>query len=106
MVPAVEFSSATSVHPDNVAPAVLRLVNTLIVVGRDPQATVDAFARGRGEAAVGLPEHGEDHRLAWLVRVGSSPVRFRVSEPEVDRRRHQRKYSEGELGEDISFYRL
>jgi hydroxymethylpyrimidine pyrophosphatase-like HAD family hydrolase/energy-coupling factor transporter ATP-binding protein EcfA2 len=93
-----------TVHPDHMAPSMLRLVDTLIVVGREPQGTFDAFARGRGEEAVRLPEHEDDHTAAWLVRVGSPPVCFRVSEPEADRRRHQRKYSAGELGEDISFY--
>jgi hydroxymethylpyrimidine pyrophosphatase-like HAD family hydrolase len=105
IVPAqLNTMALVTVHPDHVAPSVLRLADTLIVVGREPQATVDAFARGRGEEAVRLAEHEEEQMPAWLVRVGSSPVRFRVSEPEVDRRRHQRKYSEGELGEDISFY--
>ena len=94
-----------TVHPDHVAGSVLRLVDTLIIVGRQPQATLDSFAKGRGEAeAIRLPPHTEDHRLAWIVRVGSAPVPFRVREPTVDRRRHQRKYSQGELGEDISFY--
>jgi hypothetical protein len=93
-----------TVHPDHVVPTVLRLVDTLIIVGPEPQATLNAFARGRGEESVRLPPHEEDRKLAWLVPIGSPPVRFRVSEPTVDRRRHQRKYSEGELGEDISFY--
>jgi HAD superfamily hydrolase (TIGR01484 family) len=93
-----------TVHPDHVVSTVLRLVDTLIIVGPEPQATLDAFARGRGEEALHLPRHEEDRKLAWLVPIGSPPVRFRVSEPTVDRRRHQRKYSEGELGEDISFY--
>jgi HAD superfamily hydrolase (TIGR01484 family) len=105
IVPAqLNTMALVTVHPDHVAPSVLRLVDTLIVVGHEPQATLDGFARGRGEEAVRLPEHEEDHNPAWLVRVGSPPVPFRVSEPEADRRRHQRKYSEGELGEDISFY--
>jgi HAD superfamily hydrolase (TIGR01484 family) len=105
IVPArLDTMALVTVHPDHVAPSVLRLVDALIVVGREPQATVDAFARGRGQETIRLPVHEHDHTPAWLVRAGSPPVRFRVSEPEVDRRRHQRKYSEGELGEDISFY--
>src|SRR4030095_8795146 len=36
--------------------------------------------------------------------IGTPPIRFRVAEPRADRRRHQRKYAEGELGEDKSFY--
>jgi HAD superfamily hydrolase (TIGR01484 family) len=105
IVPArLNTMALVTVHPDHVAPSVLRLVDTLIVVGPDPQVTVDAFARGRGEETIRVPLHEDDRPPAWLVRGGSPPVPFRVSEPEVDRRRHQRKYSEGELGEDISFY--
>ena len=37
-----------TVHPDDVAPSVLNLVDTLIVVGKQPQATLDAFARRLG----------------------------------------------------------
>jgi HAD superfamily hydrolase (TIGR01484 family) len=93
-----------TVHPDHVAPSALGLVDTLIVVGRQAQATVDAFSSGRGDAAIRLPAHEEDSKLAWFVRGGSPPLRFRGFEPAADRRRHQRKYAEGELGEDRSFY--
>jgi hydroxymethylpyrimidine pyrophosphatase-like HAD family hydrolase len=93
-----------TVHPDHVAPSALGLVNTLIVVGRDAQATVDAFASARGDAAIRLPAHEEDLTLAWLVRDGAPPLRFRGLEPAAARRRHRRKYAEGDLGEDRSFY--
>jgi len=93
-----------TVHPDHVAPAVLGLVDTLIVVGRDAQSTVNAFGRTRGEAPTRLPAHEEDGTLMWLLRAGAQPLRFRGVEPAADRRRHRRKYAEGELGEDRSFY--
>jgi hypothetical protein len=93
-----------TIHPDHVSPAILGLVDTLIVVGREPQATLEAFARGRGEAPIRVAEHEEDGAPAWFVRIGEPPVRFRVAEPTSERRRHQRKYAEGQLGEDKSFY--
>jgi hypothetical protein len=95
-----------TVHPDHVATAVLGLVDSLIVVGRDAQATVDAFARGRGDdpSAIRLPAHDHDPKLAWFIRLGELPVRYRGTVPTADRRRHQRKYAAGELGEDKSFY--
>jgi hydroxymethylpyrimidine pyrophosphatase-like HAD family hydrolase len=96
-----------TVHPDHVARAVLDLVDTLIVVGRDAQETLDAFARGRqGDPAakIQLPPHSFDPKLTWFIRLGAAPLRFRSAEPTADRRRHQRKYAAGELGEDKSFY--
>jgi HAD superfamily hydrolase (TIGR01484 family) len=105
LVPAqLENVVLVTVHPDHVASSMLALVDTLIIVGREAQATLDAFARGRGEEPIRLPQHAEDPTLSWFVRIGTSPIRFRVAEPTVDRRRHQRKYAEGKLGEDKSFY--
>jgi hydroxymethylpyrimidine pyrophosphatase-like HAD family hydrolase len=93
-----------TVHPDHVSHSVLKFVQTAIIVGREPQTTVDALARARGEKPIRLPAHEADSKLAWLLRIGSPPVQFRPVEPLAARRRHQRKYAEGELGEDRSFY--
>jgi HAD superfamily hydrolase (TIGR01484 family) len=92
-----------TVEPDHVAPSALRLVDTLVVVGRDAQATVDAFGRARGGRAIRLPDDNAD-KPAWLLRIGEPPLAFRLDEPTSDRRRHRRKYAEGELPEDRSFY--
>jgi hypothetical protein len=93
-----------TIHPDHVAPSALGLVDILIVVGSEPQATLDAFASGCGDVAISLPAHEKGSRLAWLVRVGAPPLRFGGLEPAADRQRHQRKYAEGKLDEDRSFY--
>jgi hydroxymethylpyrimidine pyrophosphatase-like HAD family hydrolase len=102
--PQLDRLALVTVHPEHVAPSALRLVGTVIVVGREPQATLDAFAAGHGDAAVRLPSHQEDATLSWLVRVGTAPLRFRSFEPAADRQRHRRKYAEGELSEARSFY--
>jgi hydroxymethylpyrimidine pyrophosphatase-like HAD family hydrolase len=93
-----------TVHPDHVAPAALERVETLIAVGTNPQGTVDAFTRASGRPGVQLPGQTADGRSAWIVREPDGPVEVQIHEPAADRRRHQRKYAEGELGEDRSFY--
>jgi hydroxymethylpyrimidine pyrophosphatase-like HAD family hydrolase len=93
-----------TVHPDHMAPSALDLVETVIVVGPDPQATVDAFMRARRAEPLELPPALDDRQLAWLLQGRSEVRRFRVVEPKVDRRRHKRKYAQGELGDDKSFY--
>ena len=93
-----------TVHPDHVSPAALGVVNTLIAAGRDPQATVDAFQRARGGAPIGLPRLEEGDGFNWFLRLGEAPFRYRGFAPLTERRRHRRKYAEGELGEDRSFY--
>jgi hydroxymethylpyrimidine pyrophosphatase-like HAD family hydrolase len=105
MLPAQPNNIAlVTVHPDHVAHSVVKFVQTAVIVGQEPQATVDALARGRGDKSIRLPRHQADTKLAWLLRNDSPPLRFRPFEPAADRQRHQRKYAEGELGEDRSFY--
>ena len=93
-----------TVHPDHVAQAALNAVQTVLIVGRQPQATVDAFERGSGKSVGRLPVREEDGNDIWLVGMGTSPVSFRPIQPTAERQRHHRKYAEGQLGEDRSFY--
>jgi hypothetical protein len=81
-------------------------VDTILVIGRDARVTMRAIARGRGsdEGLPDLPAHTHDDKLNWIVRLGSEPRRYRSLQPSGDRRRHQRKYAVGDLGEDRSFY--
>jgi HAD superfamily hydrolase (TIGR01484 family) len=94
-----------TVHPDHVAPAALEAITMVIAVGQAPEQILGKFS-----AAVQLPspdiapvtlEAGE--ALAW-TRGQTAPFRFRIAQPQMERRRHQRKYAQGELGEDKSFY--
>ena len=39
-----------------------------------------------------------------MLRSGAPPFRLKVAPPSGERRRHLRKYAEGNLGEDKSFY--
>src|SRR5262249_6780862 len=40
----------------------------------------------------------------WSTHVDGGPTCVRMPRSEADHRRHRRKYAEGELGEDKSFY--
>src|SRR5262245_48635865 len=93
-----------TVHPDHVAQAALNAVQTVLIVGRQPQATVDAFERGSGKSMGRLPVREENGNDVWFVGTGTSPVSFRPIQPTAERQRHHRKYAEGQLGEDRSFY--
>jgi HAD superfamily hydrolase (TIGR01484 family) len=96
-----------TVHPDQLAPEVLATVQTMAAVGDSPARAIGQFCSALGVPAPPLPaderiEAGE--ALLWERGSGREPVRVRVIQPELQRRRHARKYSEGELGEDRSFY--
>jgi hypothetical protein len=95
-----------TVHPDQLAPEVLATVEMVAAVGDTPASTIRQFCAGLGVAP---PPLSEDERieageaLLW-ERSDRGPARVRVVQPELQQRRHARKYSEGELGEDRSFY--
>ncbi len=42
--------------------------------------------------------------IAWFRKTDTEPFRFRITPGHTERRRHVRKYAEGELGQDKSFY--
>jgi hydroxymethylpyrimidine pyrophosphatase-like HAD family hydrolase len=94
-----------TVHPDHVAPAALAAITMVIAVGQAPEQTIRAFSAIQQQsppdiASVTL-EPGE--ALAW-PREQAHVFRFRIAPPQAERHRHQRKYAEGALGKDKSFY--
>jgi hydroxymethylpyrimidine pyrophosphatase-like HAD family hydrolase len=94
-----------TVHPDKVAPAVLKAVDTLIVLGRSIDETVDGFRRQVGWPAAGpLPTLEPGEALLFLCEADRPPQRFRINPPKGERQRHVRKYAEGKLADDRSFY--
>jgi HAD superfamily hydrolase (TIGR01484 family) len=95
-----------TVSPEHVAPAALSTVDAVIGIGQRPDQTISRFHQALGqEFTPGPPvtlEPGE--ALLWLRQEGAEPVRIRVEPPQAESRRHRRKYAEGELGPDKSFY--
>ena len=99
-----------TVHPDHVAPAVLSLIETIIAVGESPEKALQAFSEALGQPSPELNpvklESGE--ALVWSraqdAGADAAPFRLRIAPPSGERRRHSRKYAEGDLGEDKSFY--
>jgi hypothetical protein len=98
-----EFVGAVTVHPEEVARDFLDLVTTIVGVGDGSRAAIDAFCtatgRDRPEAA-GTIRPDEVH--VWTG--GGTVGVVSVTKPEERQKRHARKYADGELGEDRSFY--
>jgi hypothetical protein len=95
-----------TVSPEHVAPAALSMVDALIGIGESPDQTIRRFHETLGhKPAPSQPVTLEpDEALVWLGQAGAKPMRVQVELPQAERRRHQRKYAEGELGPDKSFY--
>lgn len=95
-----------TVQPQHVMPAALALVDTIIAIGEAPQETLSHFSAVLDEPPPTLTVHSlaQGEALVWSRRNGAEPLWIRAVPPRAERQRHVRKYAEGELGLDSSFY--
>lgn len=95
-----------TVHPGSVSPAVLGNIDTVLAVGGKPHETIREFCAAAGSDCPKVPEIDKlPSGGAVLWRVGSGEaVRLTTDPPKTERKRHSRKYAEGNLGPDRSFY--
>src|SRR5215468_3357703 len=95
-----------TVHPESVAPAVLSVVDLVIATGEAPERTLANFSKAVGLPPPELPpvELNPGEAIGWFRRTSEAPFRFRSEPPKGERQRHHRKYAEGELAPEISFY--
>ena len=95
-----------TVHPGHVSPSMLSLVNVVVAIGKTPDETLTDFAAARQIPAptVASDDLPTGEGLAWRCDSAEGPVRFRGVVPREERRRHRRKYADGELPPDRSFY--
>jgi HAD superfamily hydrolase (TIGR01484 family) len=95
-----------TLEPDRVSPAVLSNIDVLIAIGDDPSATLRIFAEAVGQKPPTLGEitlkPGE--AVVWFRDFSEPPAVFESAMPRAERRRHRRKYAEGELSPDRCFY--
>jgi HAD superfamily hydrolase (TIGR01484 family) len=94
-----------SVHPELIAPKTLTAVKTMIVVGKNPATAFHELGTALGTAVpdVGGDEIEPGHALLWHVGT-KSPVHLKIAPSRTERRRHTRKYAEGELPPERSFF--
>jgi hypothetical protein len=95
-----------SVSPNLIAPSALRALDTLIVLGDKPRDMLREFTdASRMPAMADVPEALDaGTALLWNKTANTPPTLVRVEPSRTERRRHLRKYAEGELPEDRSFY--
>jgi hypothetical protein len=95
-----------TVHPGSVAPAVLETVNLMLALGDSPERTIAEFCEALGRPAPRMRPTTLDkgEALAWRVDEKAGPIVLKGRAPETERRRHLRKYAEGRMDEERSFY--
>jgi hypothetical protein len=91
-------------HPEQLSSEALAAVHSMIVVGDAASEVVASYV----EVVGGLlprevPNPNGDEVLYWQ-RSAASVERVKVGRAKQQLKRHTRKYAEGRLGEDISFY--
>lgn len=94
-----------TLEPDSITAQLLPSVDTVIAVGDKADATLKKFARLRGLAppnfTTGAPPGGA---CVWRVSAGEQPFAIEIAPSSATHQRHVRKYAQGELGPDRSFY--
>jgi hydroxymethylpyrimidine pyrophosphatase-like HAD family hydrolase/energy-coupling factor transporter ATP-binding protein EcfA2 len=97
-----------TVHPGAVERAALEHVNTLLVIGGHPVKTVNEFCDAVGGKKPKCPEVKGDKlptgdAMVWRRGEPTATV-IQTKPPRTERKRHSRKYAEGNLGPDRSFF--
>jgi HAD superfamily hydrolase (TIGR01484 family) len=96
-----------TVHAASMSREVLGTIDMLLAVGEAPGRTVREFCEATGRTVppgLGTTELAKGEALVWDIRGDEPPFRVRTEPPKAERRRHGRKYVEGNLGPDRSFY--
>lgn len=94
-----------TVHPEAMRPKALAGVQTVIGVGPKANDVIATFCRVLDAPVPAFPPPGEkDQVLFWDRTSEQAPRWIGVDRPHQEHQRHTRKYAEGQLGEDKSFY--
>lgn len=95
-----------TVHVDAIHEAALKSMTGVIAVGASPEETIRQFS-----TAVGVPPpvysplpNRPGDVFVWLLGGSHGPLAVRVQPATSEVRRHRRKYAEGKLGPDRSFF--
>jgi hydroxymethylpyrimidine pyrophosphatase-like HAD family hydrolase len=96
-----------TVHPEMIEPEVFEDVNALIVVGSGAADEVRGYGKLSGRSLGVRDDEAELEQgkaLVWLAEAGDEARRVTLVPGRGEHLRHSRKYAEGELPEDRSFY--
>jgi HAD superfamily hydrolase (TIGR01484 family) len=94
-----------TVHPDAVAKDALAAVTAVLAFGEDANAIIKVFCKQAGiKRPDKVPKMTDKHVLFWRPQSDMQPQPITVEKRRQSHKRHSRKYAEGELPEDASFY--
>jgi hypothetical protein len=88
----------------SISPRLLKAIDRLLIVGSNQRETLNMFCRARGLRDLTAPEGLERGQILSIDVKAQSLKRLNVIPGTGQRLRHRRKYAEGTLGEDNSFW--
>lgn len=95
-----------TVHPDQIEPSILETVSVMFALGQSPGETLKTFCEAIRQETPAVPQSELEpgQALMWNRAASHPPEIIEIAPSAGERRRHRRKYAEGELPEDRSFY--
>jgi len=101
--PTIDCMAYITMEPHLLHVAALKTIHTLFCVGKASEELLQDFCKCIGEAAPGITDHPQEGETLYWDRQ-SQPRAIKPIPSQTERRRHIRKYAEGELPPDRSFY--
>lgn len=93
-----------STQPEAVSPRLLKTVTRLLIVGKNPDVALGTFCQARGLCDFEAPAEVELGKVLAIDVAAERMESLKVIPGQGHRMRHKRKYAEGELGNDKSFW--
>jgi phosphoglycolate phosphatase (TIGR01487 family) len=95
-----------AVHPSAVLPSVLKTMSGVIAVGPSPEQTIQEFSNsvGRPSPVHSLMPSKAGDAFVWFLDDARGLISVRVQPSALEMRRHKRKYAEGRLALESSFF--
>jgi hypothetical protein len=93
-----------TVHPEEVSPAALQSVDTVIALGRHAPDVITCVCKALGVSAPPLPKAPADDEVLFWRRDEGAPFTIKVRGPKQAHKRHTRKYAEGALIDEENFH--
>ena len=101
VIPATIF---VTVHPDAMSPEALRTIEYVLAMGPTAGESIALFCKTIGVDRPDVPAFQNDQVVFWARSSNRPPFAVDVVKPKQVRDRHKRKYAEGQLDPDQSFY--
>ncbi len=95
-----------TVHPALLATSRLERGDTFMIPGKAAEESLEKFCEAAGVEKPGTepPNLEPGEVLLWSLAAGEPPTKFKAIKGKTEMKRHRRKYAEGELPPDRSFY--